>query len=141
MPLPRDLLSYLGAEEDLFFSNGINAILITSPEREFYFLSGRICDQGISARVLLRAVNSKSAEAAASLDVFRFQCEPDLKFIILFKGLFFCSRLRDIYFRPLTKLVISRITTCRNSTLLSPFTARPPADIFFSLFASRRGIK
>lgn len=39
------------------FSNGINALLITCPERKIYLSSPRICDQGISASVLLRDEN------------------------------------------------------------------------------------
>lgn len=39
------------------FSNGINVLLITRPERKIYLSSPRICDQGISASVLLRDEN------------------------------------------------------------------------------------
>lgn len=39
------------------FSNGINALLITRPERKIYLSSPGICDQGISASVLLRDEN------------------------------------------------------------------------------------
>lgn len=39
------------------FSNGINVLLITRPERKIYLSSSRICDQGISASVLLRDEN------------------------------------------------------------------------------------
>lgn len=40
-------------------SNGINMLLITRPERKIYLSSPRICDQGISASVLLRDENWK----------------------------------------------------------------------------------
>lgn len=39
------------------FSNGISVLLITRPERKIYLSSPRICDQGISASVLLRDEN------------------------------------------------------------------------------------
>lgn len=47
-----------GEKEDArVFSNGINALLITRLERKIYLSSPGICDQGISASVLLRDEN------------------------------------------------------------------------------------
>lgn len=113
------------------FSNGINVLLITRPERKIYLLSPRICDQGISVSVLLRDENWKyqrvetmegeekrneivwdgerepykcrtregEHESPLAMETFSwFQCEADLKFISLFKGLFFCSRSRVFIF-------------------------------------------
>lgn len=46
-----------GREVTNAFSNGINVLLITRPERKIYLSSLGICDQGISASVLLRDEN------------------------------------------------------------------------------------
>lgn len=46
-----------GGEDTNAFSNGINVLLITRPERKIYLSSPGICDQGISASVLLRDEN------------------------------------------------------------------------------------
>lgn len=98
------------------FSNGINALLITCPERKIYLSSPRICDQGISASVLLRDENWKwdgtmggrrgvGLKVLSAMETFsRFQCAADLKFISLFKGLFFCSRSRVFIFFCETKM-------------------------------------
>lgn len=95
------------------FFNGINMLLITRPERKIYLLSPRICDQGISASVLLRDENWKwdgtigAAKDDTGVDLkvllpmetfSRFECAADLKFISFFKGLFFCSRSRVYFF-------------------------------------------
>lgn len=95
------------------FFNGINMLLITRPERKIYLLSPRICDQGISASVLLRDENWKwdgtigaakddtgvGLKVLLPMETFsRFECAADLKFISFFKGLFFCSRSRVFIF-------------------------------------------